>query len=48
MELELPLQENPYKKPLNRLCLLMQCDIGLDKIGMLSLFSGYRPNFDQL
>lgn len=49
MELESSVQENPYEKPLSRLCLLMQCDIGQDKIGMFMSFIGrLPPNFVQL
>ncbi|KAL5324802.1 hypothetical protein ACEPPN_005920 [Leptodophora sp. 'Broadleaf-Isolate-01'] len=37
------LRENPYEKPLSRLCLLMRCEIGQDKIGMFMSFIGRLP-----
>jgi len=40
---------NLYQKPLKRLCLLMRCDIGQDKIGMFMFFIGQLPySFIQL
>jgi hypothetical protein len=43
------MQGNPYQQPLSRLCLLMRCDIGQDKIGMFMVFIGKLPySFIQL
>jgi hypothetical protein len=42
-------KKNPYEEPLSRLCLLMQCQIGQDKIGMFMSFIGrLSPSFVQL
>lgn len=43
-DVEPMLEENPYEKPLSRLCLLMRCQIGQDKIGMFMSFIGRLPS----